>query len=198
MNGELTWKAAPPDSKAWRFWSSFCALSDGSAALEVPSLCMIRAALSHAGLGVGLLLTTMAPPPPATRELNHTVVPSYCAPWISMRPALGSDSACLMRPSHVVAGFLTRSLRYQSSCVLVLAGAAHTRPLYVAVFSGPGSVPWLTWRANFCGHALIQLASANSAVHTTSMPAMSMLESFAASRRTSDCRCWSASLESLW
>ena len=90
---------------------------------------MIPAARDQAALGVGLLLTTIVPPADATSELNHTVVPSYCAPWISMRPALGSDSACLMRPSHVVAGFLTRSLRYQSSCVFVFAGAAQIRPL---------------------------------------------------------------------
>src|SRR3954451_10358309 len=129
MNGELTWKAASPCSKAWRFWSSFCALSDGSVAFDVPSLCMIRAAFCHAAPGVGLLLTTMVPPPEATSELNQTVVPSYCAPWISMRPALGRAEACAMSPSQVPAGFLTRSLRYQSSCVLVLAGVAHTRPL---------------------------------------------------------------------
>src|SRR3954449_3375711 len=128
MNGEVTWKAAAPCSKAWRFWSSFCALSDGSAAFDVPSLRMMRAAFSHAGLGVGLLLTTIVPPPPATSELNHTVVPSYWAPWISMRPAFGSAEACAIRPSHVAAGFLTRSLRYQSSCVFVFAGAAQTRP----------------------------------------------------------------------
>src|SRR3954449_2069441 len=129
MNGEVTWKAAAPCSKAWRFWSSFCALSDGSAAFDVPSLCMMRAAFSQAGPGVGLLLTTMVPPPEATSELNQTVVPSYCAPWISMRPAFGRAEACAMSPSHVVAGCLTRSLRYQSSCVLVLAGAAHSCPL---------------------------------------------------------------------
>src|SRR3954469_15691889 len=102
---------------------------------------MIPAARSHATLGVGLLLTTIVPPAEATSELNHTVVPSYWAPWISIRPALGRPSACLINPSHVVAGSLTRSLRYQSSWVFVLAGAAQIWPLYVAVLSGPASVP---------------------------------------------------------
>ena len=83
------------------------------------------------------------------------------------------------------AGFETRSLRYQSSWVFVLAGAAHNCPWKVAVLSGPGSVPCLTFAASAAGHGLIQPAPANSAVHTTSMPAMSMLESLAASRRTS-------------
>src|SRR3954466_391766 len=98
---------------------------------------MMRAAFCHAALGVGLLLATMLPPPETTSELNQTVVPSYWAPWISMRPALGRFEACAISPSHVSAGLATRSLRYQSSCVLVFAGAAQTRPLYVAVFSGP-------------------------------------------------------------
>ena len=36
----------------------------------------------------------------------------------------GMADAWAMSPSHVDAGFFTRSLRYQSSWVLVLAGAA--------------------------------------------------------------------------
>src|SRR4051794_22122672 len=150
---------------------------------------MTPAARDQAALGVGLLLRMIVPPADATSELNHTVVPSYCAPWISIRPACDRLVACLMSPSQVVAGFLTRSLRYQSSWVLVLAGAAPRCPLCGAGFSGPAGVPGRTPGAKRSGPALIHLASANSAVHTTSMPAMSMLESFAASRRASDWRC---------
>ena len=38
--------------------------------------------------------------------------------------------------SHVVGGTGTRSLRYHSSWVLLVAGAAYNLPLYVAVASG--------------------------------------------------------------
>ena len=64
------------------------------------------------------------------------------------------------------------------------------------VCSGPFSVPRRTAAAYFSGHGLIQPASANSAVQMTSMLIMSMLESLAARRRTSDWRWVSASLPS--
>src|SRR4051812_16764366 len=104
---------------------------------------MIAAARWPGAPSVTLLPATIVPPADCTRALNQTVVPSYWAPWISIRPAFGRLDAWAMRPSQVDAGFLTRSLRYQSSCVLLLAGAAHRRPLYVAVLSGPVSVPCL-------------------------------------------------------
>jgi hypothetical protein len=73
----LTWKAALPDSKAMRFWSSFCTDSDGSAALEVASLCMIPAAVAAGGPMFGCPLPLrIVPPADATRALNHTVRPS--------------------------------------------------------------------------------------------------------------------------
>jgi len=56
----------------------------------------------------------------------------------------------------------------------------------------------LTWSAHFCGQGLIHPASANSAVHTTSIDMMSIEESLAASRRTSAWRWVSASLASAW
>jgi hypothetical protein len=68
--------------------------------------------------------------------------------------------------------------------------------LYSAVWSGPDSVPFLTLFANFAGHGRTHPALANSAVHTTSMDIMSIEESLAAKRRTSCCRCVSASLPS--
>src|ERR1700754_964204 len=110
-----------------RAWSSFVALSDGSPAFEVASVFMILAAVKPGGPSVTLLPSTIVPPADCTSELNQTTTPSYCAPWISMKLALGSRDACRMRPSHVLAGLGTRSLRYQSSCVFVLAGAAHSR-----------------------------------------------------------------------
>src|SRR6476661_3064215 len=110
-----------------RVWSSFAALSDGSAADDVARRRMIFAALSHASDGVALSPLMIDPPADATSALNHTVTPSYCAPWISMSPLDFSFSAWSMIPSHVLAGFGTRSLRYQSSCVLEFAGAAQRR-----------------------------------------------------------------------
>src|SRR5918996_1823625 len=157
---------------------------------------MISAAVSPALSSVTLLPATIEPPADCTSELNQTTAPSYCAPWISIRPAFGSLEAWLIRPFQVLAGSRTRSLRYHSSCVFVFAGAAHSRPSTVAVLSGPASVPRRTGAAKRSGHGRIQPADANSAVHTTSIPAMSMLESLAASRRTSESRCWSASLDS--
>src|SRR5919197_4464405 len=105
-----------------RAWSSLVALSDGSPALEVARRFMILAAVRPGWPNVTLSPETIEPPADATSELNQTTTPSYWAPWISMKFALASLEAWSMRPSHVLAGLETRSLRYQSSCVLVLAG----------------------------------------------------------------------------
>src|SRR3954453_694309 len=101
-----------------------------------------------------------------------------------------------MSPFHVSGGCLTRSLRYQSSWVFELAGAAQSLPWYSAVFSGPESVPCLTFEAYWSGQDRIHPALANSAVHTTSIDMRSIDGSLAARRRTSCWRWVSASLPS--
>src|SRR5690242_21189007 len=89
-----------------------------------------------------------------------------------------------------------RSLRYHSSCVLELIGAAYSLPCHVAVATGPGRSPLVTAAARSAGQGRIHLAVANSAVQSTSMARMSIAESFAASRRTSETRCWSDEVDS--
>src|SRR5260370_31296588 len=67
------------------------------------------------------------PPALASSELNQTTVPSYCAPWISIRcglPALASWIESLIISSHVVGGLGTRSERYHSNWVVLLEGTA--------------------------------------------------------------------------
>ena len=86
---------------ASRFWSSIWTGSDGSAATEVASFFMVPSAVCHAWLGAAFALdgVRMLPPALATRVLNQTVTPSYCAPWISIRcglPCLASCSASLI------------------------------------------------------------------------------------------------------
>ena len=86
---------------ASRFWSSICTGSDGSAAFDVASRFMVFKAVTAGGpsdacceFGVRML-----PPALATMVLNQTVVPSYWAPWISIRcglPCLASASASLI------------------------------------------------------------------------------------------------------
>ena len=65
----------------------------------------------------------MLPPALETMVLNQTVVPSYWAPWISIRcglPCLASASASLIISSQVLGGVFTRSERYHRSWVLLL------------------------------------------------------------------------------
>ena len=71
---------------ASRFWFSICTSSDGSAAEEVASSFMIDRALTAGAPSVTLVASgfRIVPPALATMVLNHTVAPSYCAPWISM------------------------------------------------------------------------------------------------------------------
>ncbi len=90
----------------------------------------------------------------------------------------------------------SRSLRYHSNWVLELIGTAQIRPWYVAVWTGPGKVDALgSEPPAAAGTGRIHFASANSAVQSTSIARMSIEESFAASRRTSDTRCWSEAVE---
>src|SRR5215831_532392 len=96
---------------------------------------------SRAAVEIGF---RMLPPALAVSVLNQTTVPSYCAPWISMRcalPCLASCSASLNICAHVFGGVFTRSERYHSSWVLLLYGTATNFPCQIAVFSGPLSVP---------------------------------------------------------
>src|ERR687887_364791 len=123
MKGQLISNVALPCSKARRAWSSLALASDGSAAGEWASLAMMSAACWAGGPSVTLSPFRIDPPADWTRELNQTVTPSYCAPWISMYGAFLIFEAVSMSPVHVSGGLLTRSLRYQSSCVLEFAGA---------------------------------------------------------------------------
>src|SRR5258708_24082973 len=90
----------------------------------------------------------LVPPALATIVLNQTVVPSYCAPWISIRcglPCLASCSASAIICAQVVGGVGTRSEGYQSSWVLVLAGTATSWLCHIAVCSAGTSVPASAW-----------------------------------------------------
>src|SRR5438270_12590330 len=98
--------------------------------------------------------------------------------------------------SQVLGGVLTRSLRYHRSWVLELIGPAKSLPCQVAVSIGPGRSPLVSCAARAAGQGRIHLAVANSAVQSTSMARMSIAESLAASRRTSDTRCWSDEVDS--
>lgn len=136
---------------------------------------------------------TMVPRAEPTSELNHTVRPSYRAPWTwILFSAAGSLAAMAIISSHVLGGVGTRSLRYQRSWVFEVNGIAHSLPMYSAVLRGPSSVPAVAFVATAPVSGLIHPAWANSAVQMTSMPMTSMSESLAAKRRTTSSRCWSA------
>ena len=127
--------------------------------------------------------------------------PSYllaCTWIVSGLPSDPSCSASEIIWSQVVGGFGTRSLRYHSSCVLVLKGDPYSLPLKDAVLMTLGKTCAVTCLRSESGNCLIHPAFANSAVHVTSMPIRSTVESFAARRRTSCSRCWLASVGSSW
>src|SRR5437762_325694 len=112
-------------------------------------VCMAVRAGSPMEGAVEFLLRTL-PPALLISELNHTVRPSYWAPWISMRcglPCLASCAASEIISPHVFGGFGTRSDRYQSSSVLELNGTATSLPFHSEVDSGPGRVSARTWSA---------------------------------------------------
>ena len=73
--------------------------------------------------------------------------------------------------------------------MLELNGAPYRLPSKEAVLTTFGKTFWVTCLSSAAGNWLIQPALANSAVQTTSMPTMSMVESLAAKRRTSCSRC---------
>src|SRR5262245_56970612 len=124
-NGECSSNAAASASIASRFWSSICTGSDGSATNEMASCFMIDSALTAGGPSWAAVEAgfRMLPPALTVSVLNQTTVPSYWAPWISIRcglPCLASCSASLIICAHVFGGVFTRSERYQSSWVLLL------------------------------------------------------------------------------
>ena len=95
----------------------------GGAAGELASLLSISAALAAlASTFTSPSWSTTWPPAPAISELIHTVRPSYCAACTSI--ALPSSTAWSIISSQVKSsgGASTWSLRYQSSCVLLVNG----------------------------------------------------------------------------
>ena len=91
--------------------------------------------------------------------------------------------------SQVFGGFGTRSLRYQSSCVLDQIGAAQSLSSKRAVSVTHGNTPFVASPSSFPVHSSTHPALANSPVQITSMPMMSIESSLAPSRRTSCSRC---------
>src|SRR5215207_1766991 len=100
-------------------------------------------------------------------------------------------SAWRIISAQVVGGWGTRSLRYHSSWVLLLNGAATSWPFQVAVSRAALTASRSTCRRRSPVQGTIQPASANSASHTTSRPRMSSELSSAELRRTS-CSRWSS------
>ncbi len=95
-------------------------------------------------------------------------------------------------------GVFTRSERYHSSWVLVLSGAATSWPFHIAVCRAGAIVPFTTEALAAPVHGSIQPALANSASQVTSRAMMSIVESCAASRRTSCSRWLSDAAGSTW
>src|SRR5258708_7504300 len=119
----------------------------------------------------------MLPPALTVSVLNQTTVPSYWAPWISIRcglPCLASVSASLNICAHVFGGVFTRSERYHRSWVLLLYGTATSFPCQMAVFSGPLSVPAVACALYVPVHRLIQPACPNPASPVPSSPRVSL------------------------
>src|SRR5262249_20729834 len=111
------------------FWSSIWTGSEGSAKDEVASCLMMDSALTAGGPSWAAVEAgfKMLPPALTTSVLNHTTVPSYWAPWISIRwglPCRASACASANICAHVFGGVFTRSERYQSNWVLLLYGTA--------------------------------------------------------------------------
>jgi hypothetical protein len=100
--------------------------------------------------------------------------------------------------ARVVGGWGTRSLRYHSSWVLLLNGAATSWPFQVAVSRAALTPTCSAWRRCSPVNGTIQPAPANSASQTTSRPRMSSELSSAALRRTSCSRWPSAEVGSSW
>src|SRR5262245_49838327 len=118
-------KLGPPVWNASRVGSSIEFDRFGSATPEVARLWITVAALTAGSPSETLpFWSTTEPPAELISVLNHTVSPSYWAPWISMVPFLPSFLAIWIISSHVLGGVGTRSLRYQRNCTLDVNGAA--------------------------------------------------------------------------
>src|SRR5919106_1611869 len=113
-------------------------------------------------------------------------------------PSRARASAWLSISAQVFGGLGTRSLRYHSSWVLLLNGAATSCPFQVAVSRAALTASCSTWRRRSPVQGTIQPASENSASQTTSRPRMSSELSLAALRRTSCWRWSSAAVGSVW
>src|SRR4051812_12335610 len=112
-------KLGPPVWNASRVESSIEFERFGSATPEVASFWITPAAFTAGSPSWTLpLSSTTLPPSDESSVLNHTVRPSYCAPWISIVPFLPSFLAIWIISSHVLGGVGTRSLRYQRNCTL--------------------------------------------------------------------------------
>ncbi|OLT12684.1 hypothetical protein BJF78_23910 [Pseudonocardia sp. CNS-139] len=130
----MTWNAALPASIASRPSFSCATDSDGSEAGDDATRCMIVAACRAASpwlTSTSPFSETSWPPALVSSVLNQTEMPSYWAACTSMYD--GSPRACSasdwrIMSSHVAGGVGARSVRYQRSWVLVLSGAAHSRP----------------------------------------------------------------------
>ena len=205
-NGQLTSSAALPCSRASRAVPSSVWVIDGSAPGAVATDLMICSALTVAARcsGVSVRVTVLPssestrPPALSNSVLNHTTRPSYCLPCTAIQlgpPAACSRLASASMPSQVSGGGATRSGRYQSNWVLVVTGAANSRPCQRADASGPGRVSVAASAsaspAGSSDSGSAQPASANSAVHTTSSAMMSSVRSLPVRRRAS-CRRWSS------
>src|ERR1700754_1860305 len=119
-------KAGPPVWTASRVESSIEFDRFGSATPDFATSLMTVAALTAGSPSLTLpLSSTACPPAELISVLNHTVRPSYCAPWISIVPFLApSFLAISIIRAHVLGGVGTLSLRYHRNCTLDVYGAA--------------------------------------------------------------------------
>ena len=199
-NGQFTSSAALPCSSASRAVPSSVWVIDGSAPGAVATDLMTCSALTVAARcsGVSVRVTVLPssdstlPPALVSKVLNQTTRPSYCLACTAIQlgpPAVCSRVACATMSSQVAGASGIRSARYQSIWVLVVMGAANSRPCHCAVLSGPGKVSSAASASAFpagsSDSGTAQPASANSAVHTTSRPMMSRFLSLPVSRRAS-------------
>jgi hypothetical protein len=124
--------------------------------------------------------------------LIHTTRPSYWAACTSTDVPFSTAWSIISSQVKSSGGGSTRSLRYQSSWVLLVCGIAQIWSSKRAVSSGPSSLPSSAALRRSPSQGRIHSAWANSAVQITSSDARSMSSSSAARRRTSSSRCWSA------
>ena len=101
----------------------------GGAAGELASLLSISAArFAVSFTSTSPCSLTIWPPAPAISALIHTTRPSYWALWTSTAVPLSTASSIISSQVKSSGGASTRSLRYQSSCVLLVCGIAQILP----------------------------------------------------------------------